>query len=280
MPSSKQIIIQGHRGARGLYPENTVTAFIEAIKLGVDTLEMDVVISKDLQVVVSHEPWMNPDFCTRPDRLEVENGAREKYNLFKMNYAEIAKYDCGLRGNKEFPLQKALPEHKPLFSEVITKTQAFVKENNLKKISYNIEIKSEPEKDGIFNPVPEIFVELVYHEIKRLNCLHSCNLQSFDIRILQEIKKRQIKVKTAFLVENEDSFEANIKQLGFETDIYSPDYYLVNETLVKNVHARGMLLIPWTVNELQDMKKLIALGVDGIITDYPDKAMNILIKGK
>ena len=86
----KKIDIQGHRGARGLFPENTITSFIEAIKLGVDTLEMDVVISKDSQIVVSHEAWMNDAFCNRPDGKEVEANSKEKYNLYKMTYAEIA----------------------------------------------------------------------------------------------------------------------------------------------------------------------------------------------
>ena len=95
MPKTKSIDIQGHRGARGLFPENTVTGFIEAIKLGVNTLEMDVIISKDNQVVVSHEPWMNEAFCTKKDGGEIEKNSKEKYNLYKMTYAEILEFDCG-----------------------------------------------------------------------------------------------------------------------------------------------------------------------------------------
>src|SRR4051812_6006714 len=90
--------IQGHRGARGLYPENTVTGFLEAIKLGVSVLEMDVVISRDLKVVVSHEPWMNRDFCTKPGGGPIERFSRKKYNIYTMSYAEIAAYDCGKHG--------------------------------------------------------------------------------------------------------------------------------------------------------------------------------------
>jgi len=275
----RQIDIQGHRGARGYYPENTITSFIEAVKLGVNTLELDVVISKDLQVVVSHEAWMNDVFCTRPDGVEVEKNSREKYNLYKMPFSEIAKYDCGKRGNPEFPLQEAAPEHKPLLSEVITKVDAYAKERKLLPVKYNIEIKTEEtEKDGVFNPDPKTFVTLVYNEIKKQNIVERTNLQSFDVRILQEIKKKDAAIKMALLVENEDGLEINLKHLGFIPNIYSPDFYLVDETLVKDLRAKKIQLIPWTVNEVKDMKKLIAMGVNGIITDYPDRAIDLIRK--
>jgi len=272
----KKIDIQGHRGARGLFPENTITSFIEAIKLGVDTLEMDVVISKDLQVVVSHEAWMNDMFCTRPDGKEVEANSKEKYNLYKMTYAEIAKYDCGIRGNKEFPLQKKLAEHKPLLSEVIRKVEAFTHENKLYSIKYNIEIKSEEGEDNLFNPEPKTFVELVYNEIEKHEIIDRTNLQSFDVGILQEIKKKDVTIQMALLVENEDGLEVNLKRLGFIPNTYSPDFYLVNDALVKQVHERNMKLTSWTVNEITDIKKIIALGVDGIISDYPDRVVETI----
>lgn len=276
MNQKKSINIQGHRGARGLYPENTITAFIEAIKLGVNTLEMDVVISKDLQVVVSHEPWMNDLFCTRPDNDYVESNSQDQYNLFQMDYAEIATYDCGKRGNQEFPSQKKIAEHKPLLSEVLTKVEAFLKENKLAEITYNIEIKSEPEHDFIFQPEPKTFVNLLYKELKKHKCLNRIYLQSFDVRILKEIKKQDPKMKLALLVENEESVESNLKLLGFKPEIYSPYFYFVNENLVKELKAKNIQLIPWTVNEIDDMKNLIALGVDGIITDYPDRLIKLV----
>src|ERR1035437_841267 len=180
--NARQVDIQGHRGARGYYPENTITAFIEAVKLGVNTLELDVVISKDLQVVVSHEAWMNAIFCTRPDGIEVEKNSKEKYNLYRMPFSEIAKYDCGKRGNAEFPLQEAVPEHKPLLTEVVTKVDAYTKANKLPQVKYTIEIKTEEgEKDGVFNPNPKTFVSLVYNEIKKQNCIAYATLQSFDV---------------------------------------------------------------------------------------------------
>lgn len=277
--NARQVDIQGHRGARGYYPENTITAFIEAVKLGVTILELDVVISKDLQVVVSHEAWMNDVFCTRPDGIEVEKNSKEKYNLYKMPFSEIAKYDCGKRGNPEFPLQEAAPECKPLLSEVVTKVDGYTKERKLLPVKFNIEIKTEDgEKDGVFNPDPKTFVNLVYNEIKKQNIIERTNLQSFDVRILQEIKKKDSTIKTALLVENEDGLEINLKRLGFIPNIYSPDFMLVDEELVKNVKEKNMKLIPWTVNEVKDIKKMIALGVNGVITDYPDRAIDLIRK--
>lgn len=279
LQNSSDIEVHGHRGARGYFPENTITSFIEAIKLGVTAIELDVVISKDMQVVVSHEAWMNELFCSAPDGKAVGSDSKEKNNLFKMNYAEIAKFDCGSRGNAEFPLQKKIAEHKPLLSEVITKVDAFTNENKLRPVKYNIEIKTEElEADGLFNPDPKTFVELVCKEVEKYNITKRCNLQSFDVRILQEIKKRNPEIEVAFLVENKDSFESNMQRLGFVPNTYSPEFILIDETLVRKVREKNMRLIPWTVNEVSDIKKILSLGVDGIISDYPDRVIELLNK--
>ncbi len=276
MQNHKKIDIQGHRGARGLFPENTITSFIEAVKLGVDTIEMDVIVSKDLQVVVSHEAWMNDHFCTCPNGKEVEPDSKYKYNLYNMAYAEIAQYDCGIRGNKGFPFQKKIAEHKPLLSEVIKTVESLTKEHQLPAIKYNIEIKSEEGEDNVFNPDPKPFVELVYAEIEKHTITERINLQSFDVRVLQEIKKKDTTIQMALLVENEDGLEINLKRLGFIPDTYSPDFYLIDDALIKKVHDYNMKLIPWTVNELTDIKKMIAWGVDGIISDYPDRVIELI----
>lgn len=271
-----QIEIHGHRGARGLWPENTITGFTEAIKSGVDYLEMDVVISRDKKVVVSHEPWMNPDFCTDPGGKEIENSGKH-LNLFKMDYAEIARYDCGKKGNIEFPLQKAVPEFKPLLSEVVTRVDAFSKANQLPPVNYNIEIKSEVHYDEIYNPGPGIFVDLVNAEIKKLQIESRIILQSFDVRILREIRRKDSSIPISLLVENTDSLETNLNHLGFTPEIYAPDFHLIDEELVSALHSRNIKLITWTVNEVSDMKRMVELGVKGIITDYPDR-LNKLLK--
>ncbi len=275
-PNLKQVQIHGHRGARGLFPENTITAFIEAVKLGVRTLEMDVVISKDLKVVVSHEEWLNEIFCLQPNGNAIEINSKEKYNLYNMPYAEIALYDCGSKGNPDFPNQKNSPEHKPLLSEVINAVETFTKTNNLPEVTYNIEIKSELAGDNIFHPIPSAFVQLVLNELGTHPFNNRFILQSFDVRILQEIKKHKSDVVIGLLVENKDELQLNLKRLGFIPNMYNPEFTLVTSELVTELHNKNIQIIPWTVNEITDMKQLITMGVDGIITDYPNRAIELM----
>ncbi len=276
MPAKQIIQVYGHRGARGYFPENTITAFLEALKTGVDFLELDVVISKDHKIVVSHEPWMNELFCAKENGQLVENNSREKYNLYKMPYSEIATFDCGKNGHPQFPLQKKITEHKPLLSEVFEKTLAYAKANNLKAVNYNIEIKTEDGGDTIFQPPPAIFVDLVLAELKNKNMLDKCILQSFDARILNELRKKETSATLAFLVENNNDLENNLQKLNFVPDIYAPEFILVNETLVQQLRSKSIKLLTWTVNEITDIKKMIALKVDGIISDYPDRVIDLL----
>jgi len=274
----KHIKLYGHRGARALFPENTLIGFIEAVKAGVHALEMDVVISGDGLVVVSHEPWMNPVFCTRPDGKSVEKNSEDKYNLFEMDYEEIRTFDCGKKINPEFPLQKSFSEHKPLLGEVITAVEEYTKTNELPATDYLIEIKSEEGHDGIFNPPPLQFVQLVLNEINKFNIPKRIILQSFDARILNEIHRVSSQLKTGLLVENNDSATVNLKRLVFTPTMYNPDFNLVTPELVRELHDQEIQIIPWTVNDAAEMKKIIGFGVDGIITDDPKTAITVLNK--
>lgn len=267
--------IQGHRGARGLYPENTITAFIEAIKLGVNTLELDVVVSKDGKLVVSHEPWLSPSFCYTADGQAISED-KDKYNMYQLTYEEIRKFDCGINGNPKFPEQKKMSEHKPLLTDVIDAVGKYITDNKLKPVYYNIETKSTPDGDNKFHPAPEAFAKMLYDVLKEKNVLSKSIVQSFDPRTLQAIKKIDSKVMLALLVGDVNSFEKNLEQLGFKPNIYSPIYLLVKKGLVKKCHAQGIKIIPWTVNDENKMIKMKALGVDGLITDYPDRAIKLL----
>lgn len=260
--------IHGHRGARGLFPENTITSFIEAVKLGVDGIELDLVISKDLKVVVSHEPWMNHLFCSKPNSKSIKKN--ELINLYNLNYSQIKKYDCGKRGNKNFPKQKRVAEFKPLLSEVIKKTESFIKTNDLPPVLYNIEIKSEKKGDNIFHPKPKLFSRLVYETIALFHINDRIMIQSFDIRILREIKKINDSINLGLLVKKKSSLESNIRKLGFIPYAYNPNHKLVNKKLVNKAHKMGMKVFVWTVNNVKDMKNLMKQSVDGIITDYPN----------
>lgn len=272
--SETRIDIQGHRGARGYLPENTIPSFLLALESGVTTLEMDVVVSLDKKLIVSHEPWMSAEICSNPDGTPVSDTEQMSLNLYKMNYDEIARFDCGKRGNPRFPQQKPMPATKPLLSSVVTAVEAFIQGNQLDSVFYNIETKSEPEGDTIYHPAPAEFAKLLYDELKKLGIEKRTTVQSFDVRTLKEMRKLDGTITLALLVA-EGNFSDHLAALGFTPEIYSPNYKLVTNGLVQEAHEKNIRVIPWTVNDPLEMKKLIEFGVDGIITDYPDIGVKI-----
>ena len=273
---SQKFDIEGHRGCRGLMPENTIPAFEKALKLGVTTLELDVCISKDRQVVVSHEPYMNALFCSKPDGTTVTKADEKVLNLFAMPYSEIRKYDSGIRGNVLFPEQQKLATFKPLLRDMLKACEQYIKVNNLPKVQYNIEIKSEEEEYGISQPeTVKEFSDLVYQEITSLISPERVVLQSFDFNILkfwhlQFAEGKYKKVRLSALVENE-MVDSSLEKLGFIPDIFSPYYKNLIKRRVDMCHDKGIKVVPWTVNEVVNMKEIMALGVDGLITDYPNR---------
>lgn len=270
--------VEGHRGARGLLPENTLTAFKKALDLGVTTLEMDTIISKDKKIVISHEPIFSSEICSFPNGKPVTEKDEINLNLYQMNYNEIAKYDCGMRGHPRFKNQKSMKTNKPLFSETIKSIEKYISDKKLSKVLYNIETKSQEKQDNISNPPPKEFASLLYNELKKLNILDRVLIQSFDPRTLQEFKKIDKNIPVALLVENDLSLSKNLENLGFNPEVYSPDYHLINKELVNDLHKIGVKLIPWTVNTKEEMLKLKSIGVDGIITDYPNIGVLLLKK--
>lgn len=270
-----QFSMQGHRGCRGLLPENTIPAFLKAVELGVTTLEMDVVITKDKKVVVSHESWMNHEICHDKNGNEIDKSNEKLFNIFQMAYEEVKQFDCGTKPHQRFPLQKKMKAVKPLLEDVIDSVELFISENKLPRVFYNIELKTEKDGEGIFHPTVEEFCRLVVEVLDKKNMLHHINLQSFDLKILQHLHINFSQIKLALLVENTKSADENLLALGFAPAIYSPYYLFVNKNLVTFCRNKEMKLIPWTVNETKDMQKLIELGVDGIITDYPDRLVNV-----
>jgi glycerophosphoryl diester phosphodiesterase len=261
--------LQAHRGGASIYPENSMEAFQQAIELEVTTLELDVVVSKDSMVVVSHEPVMRPGLCKTPQGDAIES--KTEFNLYEMTYDEIKAFDCGSLPSERFPDRKNLKTYKPLLSEVIQMTTSNLRARGT-RVSLNIELKSSPETDNIYHPEPEEFVRLVLSTIKNeLIPIYKITLQSFDERIIREINEKYPMFQTAYLVEEGNVFD-NITSLNSVPKIYSPYYKLLDSLQVKQAHDMGMKVIPWTVNEFKDMQMLLDMGVDGIITDYPNIA--------
>lgn len=267
--------IEGHRGARGLVPENTIPSFLKALEYRVETIELDLAVSADGKLVVSHEPWFSHIISLDKSGNPISEAKEKEHNIFKMKYDDIKLYDVGSIGNKNFPEQQKMKVAKPLLKDVFKSVNEYTKKNKLKPVRFNIEIKSNPEWDGKFSPVPAVFAKLVYDEILKYKLEKQVIVQSFDVRPLQELRKLPVKLPLALLVMNKDGVEKNIEKLGFQPDAYSPHFSLVDEGLVKYCRERSIKIVPWTVNETADLERMKTFDLDGIITDYPDRAVKI-----
>ncbi len=267
--------IQGHRGCRGLLPENTIEGFIKAIDLGVTTIELDVVISKDSQVVVSHEPFFNHEITTHPEGIEITAENATDFNIYEMTYDEVRKFDIGSKGNPKFPIQSKIKTFKPTLSALIDTVEQYISLKNLPAVSYNIEIKYDKKEENKYHPTAEIFTKLVYDLIIAKGIKEKCNVQCFDEKPLIILHKMDASIATAFLVGDTGNVTEKLAKLDYKPTIYSPHYRLVDEALVHYCHENKIKIIPWTVNDEKDITNIIKLGVDGIISDYPDKVIEI-----
>lgn len=264
----RPIDLQGHRGARAALPENSIPGFIYAMEQGVTTLEMDVVITKDGQVLVSHDPLMNDKICL--------NAGDSLYNIYQMTYAQVMTFDCGSKGNERFPDQMKMSTYKPTLVSVIDTVEALVNKHGKPAVWYNIETKSTPKGDGIFHPAPDSFAMMLNNVINAKGIRHKVTVQSFDVRTLQAFKELNSSIPLVLLVEDSMGCQWHLDELGFKPEVYSPYYKLVDSTLVAQVHADSLKLIPWTVNDSTSIMNLLNLGVDGLITDDPKLGRRVI----
>ncbi len=263
---------EAHRGGRGLMPENTIPAMINVLGLGVTTLEMDVVFTKDKKIILSHEPFFNHELTTKPDGKYIDVTKEKDFNIYNMTYDEVQTYDVGLKPHPRFRKQQKMAVTKPLLSDVFQAVKDYMMMARRPPLFYNIETKTTPETDGTYHPAPEEFIEKLMAVIDEADMRSQVIIQSFDFRTLQYLHKKYPKVKTAMLVEKTDkrSFRKQLDDLGFEPTIYSPEFGIVTEKLVAEAHQKGIRIIPWTVNTAAEIARLKGLGVDGLISDYPD----------
>ncbi|MCX2483444.1 glycerophosphodiester phosphodiesterase family protein [Pedobacter sp. MR2016-24] len=275
-----KIDLEAHRGGRGLMPENTIAAMKSALDMGVTTMEMDLGISKDGQVVVSHDSYMAADFMLKPDGSLIKKEEEKSLLLYGMDYQLIKSYDAGTKPHPQFPDQKKFKTYRPLFRELIDSVESYIKAKHLKPVYYNVEIKSSPDGDGTAHPVPEVFVKKVMDIVLQKKLSTRLIIQSFDLRPLQVLHKGYPKQKVSFLVANKDSYADNIKKLGFTPDAFSPYYLMVNREMVDAAHRDKVIVLPWTVNTIDEIRKMEALGVDGIISDYPNLLIEVFGKSQ
>ncbi|MFQ5994866.1 MAG: glycerophosphodiester phosphodiesterase family protein [Acidiferrobacterales bacterium] len=257
----KDLDIQGHRGARGLMPENTLPAFKKALALRVPTLELDIQATKDRELVVYHDPRLNPKLCVYDDGKEVS-----KQPLYAVRHQELARVDCGRRRNARFRDQQTTRGARiPRLEDVLVLARSADY-----PVRLSIEIKWAKRKDGL--KVREVAEQLVAL-VKKHDLQARVIVQSFHSPALLAMRDLDPNIPRAILVRNRQEYARAIRESG--ASILSPRYDRLQAQDVKQFQAEGIAVIPWTPNKPADICRLIDWGVDGLITDYPDRALEL-----
>lgn len=265
--------IQGHRGARGLAPENSINGFLMALSLGVETLEMDVVVTGDGHVVLSHEPYLSSAICS------TEGGQDDRsYNIYKMTLQELQSYYCGAFPHADFPEQSPSAHVKPTLAGVIEAVRSYCDSTQRPLPDFNIEIKSKRSTDLMYHPGPAEFVQSVMTVISEAGIGDRTIIQSFDPRPLRLIHGQYPEIRTAYLTARKSDAESYRSVLGFAPHYLSPEYSVLDTAVINAAHRDSVQVVPWTVNDLNEAQKLYKWGVDGLITDYPDRITSETIK--
>lgn len=249
-----RILVHGHRGARGVMPENTLPAFEYAIGAGVDVLELDLAVTKDNILVVSHDPLLNETFCQGPP------GSTTRV-IRDLTLAELRKWDCGAKANPAFPNQKAVPGTRvPTLDQVLALAPRG-------KFEFNIETKITPQHPE-YTPDPDTFARLLVDAIRRRKLEARSMIQSFDERTLIAAARLAPEIRRSALYAGPPRDLIAFARAAQST-ILSPHYSLTGRQLVEKAHAAGLQVVPWTANTPADWDKLIEAGVDAIISDDP-----------
>ena len=258
--SQNSVEFFGHRGCRGLYPENTINGFKKAIDLGVDGIEWDVVVNKDNQLIISHEPYIDSNYCIKFNQTEINS----ETNIYKMSLADVKSYDCGIKGNKHFPSQEKTSETKPSFKEAEQELIDY-------KGKILFEIKSRSSHYGTYQPNPKDYARIIYNETKNSTLLNQIIFMSFDSKILNELQKLHSKSKFILLEYNPlISYSKLIRSLKFKPFGIGLNYAIISSKTLSTAHKDNVKVYAWTVNDKEKGKQLIEKGVDGIITDFPN----------
>jgi glycerophosphoryl diester phosphodiesterase len=248
-----RILVHGHRGARARRPENTLPAFEYAIAHGVDALELDMAVTKDNVIVVSHDPILHPPVCSGPVKSAM---------IHQLTLAQVREWDCGAVRNPGFPNQQPVPGTRmPTLDDVFRLAPRG-------SFDYNIETKSFPDHPE-YTPAPEEFAKMVLAKIREYKLERRVILQSFDFRTLVAMRKLAPEIRLSALVASDQRGFASIAKDAANAEIVSPELHLVTPAKVAAAHAAGVQVVPWTADTPADWDRLITAKVDAIITDDP-----------
>ena len=285
--------LQGHRGARGLAPENTLPAFEKALRIGVDTLELDIGLSADNVVVISHDPYLSP-LIVRDAKGEWLAGTRGPL-IRSLTHAQLQTYELGrikpgTPYANQFSTQEAVDGSRmPTLAGLFDR----VKQMDASNVRFNIETKIDPNRPDD-TATPEVMAQTLVKAIRDAGMAGRVTVQSFDWRTLRIVQQIAPEIPTAYLSfqnANNDTITSGLWTAGFKIAehasipamikaaggaIWSPNGGAVTEDLVKKAQAMGLKVLPWTINNPAEMDKLIGWGVDGIITDYPDRLRTVM----
>lgn len=272
--SAKQTLdVQGHRGARSVLPENSLAGFKYAMEIGVDTLELDLGVTRDDVVVVVHDQIINSELCQYKDGRPIKGSLL----VHSLSFKQIKQFDCGNKAILGFPTQSRLPGSEiPSLAEVFEMVVGSNLEN-ANTIRFNVETKSNPAYPYA-QPTADKFVALVVAEIDRFKLRSRVNLQSFDPRTLLACHALAPDIELAILLRDKPKDWLAIAKT-YHANIVSPYFKSINEEDVRLMQNAGLKVVPWTVNSEDEWMRLIEFGVDGIITDNPRPLLKILGRG-
>ena len=270
-------VVHAHRGGAALYPENTILAMTHAVTIGVPVMELDLHVTKDSMVVVSHDAFLNHVKALTPEGEPITADKDREYKIYAMTYDSLRRYDVGSLPNPAYPGRKNVKCCVPLVTDLIDCLELLTKSNGIAPVSYNIEIKSDPLKDGIYSPDYRTFADLCLKVLLGKKLDDRLLVQCFDVRTLNYLHEKYPNVRLSYLVEDKNAtFEELMSRLNFVPQVYSPESDMLTEEIAVKAREKGMELAPWTVDDKPEIERLKRLGVDAIISNQPDSVMRWL----
>lgn len=258
-------LLFGHRGCRGLLPENTIEGFKKAIELGVDGIEWDVVVSKEGKLIISHEPYIHSAYCLDTNGNQLSASAGKKRNIFAMTVDEVSKYDCGSKVYDKFPKQQHFKTYKPTLQEAFKKL-------DLSKTTVLFEIKSVPKEYGVYQPLPQEYARIIAQEISEFEHKKNLIFMCFDAQLLEALHQLLPEYRYVYLTYKPFVSVSNfLNDLSFKPYALGMYFRTIRKRDVKLAHENDVKVFSWTVNDQKAFNRMVNCGVDGIITDYPNK---------